>query len=310
MQLREAERVGALHDEGVGVGDVQAGLDDGGAHQDVVLTVPERSHGPFQQVLRHLAVRHRDAGLRHQGLDASGGGVDGADPVVHVEHLSVAQQFAAQCGGDLFVVLRADVGQHRVALLGRGEDGRHLPDAGEAHLECARDRGGAHGQHIDVCAQRFDVLLVLDAEALLLVDHHQAKVLPDHSGLQQPVGADHDVHAAIGHAGQHRAGLGRIGEPRQPLHGHREAGHPLGEGLHVLVGQQGGGHQHRDLLAVLHSLERRAHRDLGLAVADVAAYHPVHRDGLFHIRLDLADGGQLVDGFGEPEGVLHLGLPW
>jgi len=38
--------------------------------------------------------------------------------------------------------------------------------------------------------------------------------------------------------------------------------HPLGERLQVLIGQQRRRHQHRHLLAVLHRLERRAHRDL------------------------------------------------
>ena len=114
---------------------------------------------------------------------------------------------------------------------------------------------------------------------------------------------------AVLHALERRPRLGGIGEPRQPLHGDRESGHPLGERLQVLVGQQRRRHQHRDLLTVLHRLERRPHRDLGLAVADVAADHPVHRDRLLHIGLDLGDGGQLVDGLGEPERVLHLGLP-
>jgi hypothetical protein len=50
-------------------------------------------------------------------------------------------------------------------------------------------------------------------------------------------------------------------------------------------------------------------RDLGLAVADVAADHAVHRDGLLHVGLDLGDRGELVDGLGESERVLHLGLP-
>ena len=158
-------------------------------------------------------------------------------------------------------------------------------------------------------AQRLDVLLVLDAEALLLVDHHQAEVLPAHAGLQQPVGADHDVHAAVGHPGQHLLGLTGVGEARQRLNGDREPGHPFGEGLQVLIGQQRGGHQHGHLLAVLHGLERRPHRDLGLAVADVTADHPVHRHGLFHVGLHLADRGQLVGGLGEAERVLHLGLP-
>jgi hypothetical protein len=57
----------------------------------------------------------------------------------------------------------------------------------------------------------------------------------------------------------------RVGEPGQSLDD-REARHPFGEGLQMLIGQQRGGHQHGDLLAVLHGLERRPHRDLGLAM--------------------------------------------
>src|SRR3712207_8908501 len=56
-----------------------------------------------------------------------------------------------------------------------------------------------------------------------------------------------------------------------------------------------------DLLAVLHRLERGPHRDLGLAVADVAADQPVHRDGLLHVPLDLLDRGELVRRLGVRE---------
>ena len=226
-----------------------------------------------------------------------------------VEGLPVAQHLAPQRRRDLLVVVRADVRQHRVALLGRGEDRRHLPDARQAHLQRAGNRRGAHGQHVDVGAHRLDVLLVFDAEPLLLVDHDQAEVLPGHAGLQQPVCADDDVDRAVLHALEHRARLGGVGEPGQPLDRDREAGHPLGERLQVLVGQQRRRHQDRGLFTVLDGLERRPHRDLGLAVTDVAADHPVHRDGLLHVVLDLGDGGELVDGLGEPERILHLGLP-
>ena len=77
----------------------------------------------------------------------------------------------------------------------------------------------------------------------------------------------------------------------------------------MLVGQQRGGNQHRDLLAILDRFERRPDRDLGLAVADVAADHPVHRHRFLHVGLDLGDRGELVHRFGEAERVLHLGLP-
>ena len=84
---------------------------------------------------------------------------------------------------------------------------------------------------------------------------------------------------------------------------------PLPEGLAVLVGEQRGGDEHRDLLAVLHRLERGTDRDLGLAEADVAAHQPVHGDGLLHVVLDVLDGAQLVGGLLERERLLDLVLP-
>ena len=52
---------------------------------------------------------------------------------------------------------------------------------------------------------------------------------------------------------------------------HREIGEALAEGARVLLGENRRRHQHGDLPPALHRLERGAHRDLGLAVAHVAA---------------------------------------
>ena len=90
---------------------------------------------------------------------------------------------------------------------------------------------------------------------------------------------------------------------------HGKACEPLGESFHVLSHEQRCRHDHRHLLAVLHGFERGTHRDLGLAVADVAAEKPVHRNRPLHVSLDLIDGGQLVEGLGERESVFELALP-
>jgi hypothetical protein len=184
VQLSQTEQVAALDDQRVGVGDVQPGLDDRGAHQDVVLALPEALDELLELVLVQLPVRGDDPRLGDELPEPPGRLLDRRHPVVHVEDLPVAQQLAADRGGDLLVVVAADVGQDRVPVLGRGEDRRHLADPGEAHLQRARDRGGRHGQHVDVGAQRLDVFLVLDAEALLLVDDDQAEILVPHTCLK------------------------------------------------------------------------------------------------------------------------------
>ena len=56
VQLGEAEAVGVLDDEGVDVRDVDAGLDDGGADEDLDLTVRHRLHDVAELLLIHLAV--------------------------------------------------------------------------------------------------------------------------------------------------------------------------------------------------------------------------------------------------------------
>ena len=50
------------------------------------------------------------------------------------------------------------------------------------------------------------------------------------------------------------SGLGAVGEPGQSLTVTGKAGHPFGEGLQVLVGEQRGGHQNRNPFAVLYRL--------------------------------------------------------
>ncbi len=126
---------------------------------------------------------------------------------------------------------------------------------------------------------------------------------------EQPVGAHHHVDGAVGQAGEHLGGLGVGEEPAEQLHPDRERRVAVGEGLAVLAGQQGGGHEHGGLVAVLDRLERGPDGHLGLAEADVAADQPVHGPGPLHVRLDLLDGPELVGGLDEGEGRLELGLP-
>ena len=159
---------------------------------------------------------------------------------------------------------------------------------------------GRHGQHVHVVAERLEPLLVGDPEAVLLVDDHQAQVLELHVPLEQPVGADDDVHLATPKLLHHPPLLRPGAEAAQHLHAHGEGAQPLREGGVVLLGQHRGGHQHRHLLAVHGRLEGGPQGYLRLAVPHVAAHQPVRGPGLFHVALDLGNGLSLVRG-------LHVG---
>ena len=92
-----------------------------------------------------------------------------------------------------------------------------------------------------------------------------------------------------------RAEARQLGDP------HRPVGEAVGEGLRVLLGQQRGRRQDRDLLAAHDRDERGAQRDLGLAEADVAAHQPVHRLAGRHVLDDVVDRLGLVGRLVEAE---------
>ena len=177
VELAEAEQVGAVDDERVDRRHVDARLDDRRADEHVVLALPEVDDDLLERALVHLAVGDRDPGLGHEVADLGRDLLDVLHPVVHEEHLALAEQLAADRLADGPVVVLADVGEDRLAIGGRRVQQRQVADAGEAHLERARDRRRGERQHVDVGLQLLDRLLVADAEALLLVDHEQAESL-------------------------------------------------------------------------------------------------------------------------------------
>ena len=290
VQLAQAEEVGPVDHQRVDRRHVDARLDDRRADQHVVAPLPEVDDDLLEAALVHLAVGHGYPGLGDQGPQPAGHGVDVGHPVVHVEDLPLAQQLSAERLGDGRLVGLAHVGEDGPSVGRRRVHHRKVADAGEGHLQGARDGAGREGEHVHPLGHALDRLFVGDPEPLLLVDHQQAEVLEAHVGGEQAVGAHHHVHRAVGQAVDHLLGLGGREEPAQQLDPYGEPGVAVGEGEEVLAGQQGGGHQHGRLLGVLDRLEDGPHRHLGLAEAHVPADQSVHRAGLLHVGLHLGHG--------------------
>ncbi|MNF51671.1 hypothetical protein D3C84_329950 [compost metagenome] len=136
---------------------------------------------------------------------------------------------------------------------------------------------------------------------MLFVDDRQAKLLEAHVILQQLVGADDDVDLALGQLLRRAFHfLGRL-EAAHHLDRYRPVGEAVAEAVVVLLGEQGGGNQHGDLLAAVHRDEGGAHGYFGLAEADVAADQAIHGLGRQHVPQHGFDGGLLVRGFLEGE---------
>ena len=95
---------------------------------------------------------------------------------------------------------RHDEGAHRQAVDRRRGDDRQVLHPAQRHVQRARDRRRGHGQHVDLGAQLLQLLLVRDAEMLLLVDDDEAQVLERDALAEQRVGADDDVDLPVGQA--------------------------------------------------------------------------------------------------------------
>ena len=82
-----------VDDDRIGIGHVDARLDDRRSHQHVELAVDKVHHQLFELLGRHLPVSHRHARLRAKLPDHAADVVDRLDLVVHEIDLPAALEF-------------------------------------------------------------------------------------------------------------------------------------------------------------------------------------------------------------------------
>src|SRR6266702_3150955 len=94
MKLGQSEFVGALDNDGVGRRNVDSGLDDGRADEQVVPLLQELAHHALEIALAHLAVRDRDARLGKELLQLLTHYLDRGDVVVQEKDLAAALELS------------------------------------------------------------------------------------------------------------------------------------------------------------------------------------------------------------------------
>ena len=239
------------------------------------------------------ATRNRRSGA--SCLELRGRLLDRLDAVVEEERLPTALVLALERVLDELLVELADVGTDRAATLGRGLDHRDVAQAGERHVQRARDRRRRQREHVDLEPELPQQLLLRDAEALLLVDDDEPEVLRDHVPREHAVRPDQRRRPCPRRSRPAPASCpSRPPEARDHLDVDREVAVALAERVPVLLGEHRRRHEHQRLLAVERGGEGRADRDLGLAEADVAADEPVHRPRRLEVLLDRLDRRALV----------------
>ena len=309
VQLGQAEVFRPVDDDGVGQGHVQAVFDDGGAQEHVEVPLVEPQHHIFQFDLGHPSMGQTDGDPGDQFPEMSSDPAQPLDPVVDIVDPSAPADFPFQGFPDHPVIIFGHIGFHRQPVFRRGFDDAHVPSLHQGQVESTGNGGGGEGQHVDAGAALLDFFFLGHPEPLFLIDDQQAQVVEFHIRVQDPVGADKHVNLAFRHPFHDLPLLFGGPEPAEHLHPHPEGAHPLGKGQQVLLGQDGGGSQYCHLFAVHDGLEGGPDGHFGLAVAHVPAQEPFHGYGLFHVRLDLSNGLQLVRGFLKGEAVLEFFLP-
>ena len=200
VELRQPERVRAVDDDRVGVGDVQPGFDDRRADEDVGGSVGEGDHHLLERALGHLAVADDEADAGQHRAELLGLRLDRLDPVVDVEDLAAPIELAEDRVADETRGRLGDPRLDRQPVLGRRLDDGQVADPGQGQVERPRDRRGRQRQDVDLAAELLEPLLGGHPEPLLLVDHDEAEVLEPDVLAEQPVRADDDVDRPVGQA--------------------------------------------------------------------------------------------------------------
>ena len=286
--------VRVIDDDRVGSGNVQAGLDDARADQHVDLAAHEGEHDGFQLLFGHLAVGDGNAHMGQQGLHVVAERMDRLHAILHDEHLSAAPHLALHRFGDNVVAGFYQPRAHGNAVHGRCVDNAQIPHAHQRHVQRAWNGCGRQRQHVHLGFEFLDFLLVRHPEALLLVHHQQAQLLGRQILGQQPVRADKDVDVPGGERGHDLLLLRGRAEAAQHVNAHRDVLEAFAERVVMLLGENGGRHQHDHLLAAQHHLVGRAHGHLGFAEAHVPAHEAIHGLLGHEVRQDLVDRYFLV----------------
>ncbi len=144
------------------------------------------------------------------------------------------------------------VGAHGVAARGQLVDDGAVEVAVEGHGEGARYGGGGHDEDVGRHGGFLpEFAALLDAEAVLFVDDHEAEVAEGDVVLDEGVGADEEVDCAVGELlFKFLFGGGAQGS-REELHVDAEAVEHALEGEEVLSGEDFGGRHEAGLAAVV-----------------------------------------------------------
>ena len=126
MQVGEAELLGIVNDDRIGIRHVDTALDDAGRNQHVVFVIDEVEDDLFQLLRFHLPVADGYTGIRHFASDQRFHLVDVLDAVIDEEHLPVAAHLEVDRFADDVRIEAFHLSLYRIAVRRRRRDARQV----------------------------------------------------------------------------------------------------------------------------------------------------------------------------------------
>ena len=203
--------------------------------------------------------------------------LDRLNPVVQKINLPAAREFALDGIADDALVVAADDGLDRLTIRRRGFDHGHVPRAHEREVKCARNRSCRKREHINEAEFFLQRVLVLHAEALLLIDDDEAEIFKNDILRNDTVRSDNDVHTAITEGLDHLLLLRCGAIAAEEFDSDRILTHALAKVLPVLLCEDCCGSDDRRLLAARYGFEGGPDGDFGFSKAHIAANQAIHR---------------------------------
>jgi hypothetical protein len=247
VELGQAEHIGTVDDQRIGIRHVEAGFDDRRRQQHIVLPFVERGHHVFEFSRRQLAVGLGDAQIRHCFAQEFGNLVEIGYARHDIIGLPAAIALAFQRISDNDRIEWRNIGSDRKTVDRRRRDQRQFANARQRQLQGARNGRRRQCQHMHILAHLLQALFVDDAEMLFFVDDQQAKPFELDGFAEERMRADDDIDGARLH---------RILGFNQILRRHEAGGlrdldrqsfEPLGKGAEMLPREQRCRHHDRDL---------------------------------------------------------------
>ena len=178
MQVAQSESVGIIHDDGIGIGNIDSVLYDGSRKKQIIVVIDE-SHDDLLQFLRlHLSMPDSYAAVWHQFLDEQFQLGQFGDTVADEEHLTVTAHLKIDGIGNHRLVEGDYLGLDRITVRWRCTHDTHIAGSHQRELQGSRNRSSTHGKGIHIHLQLAKLFLGRYTKLLLLINDQQSQVVP------------------------------------------------------------------------------------------------------------------------------------